>query len=240
MYRTEQLALLCVQKKLCKHFNAPEADRRRTFSLQVALAYALHFILIRLSPSDPCVRDLSVRLELLSAELTKLECGSFFMQQVCVQVEAELKKIWQKECSVSSYLLELAQMIEHMCSHLEPWWDAHPNEGAKAIWQGIVLHIRTFAAQMNEQGKAVDFRNLNSYLWPEKPTQQLKLYLLGERFWVAAYTREQARSLIKKKYGLLNLRVQGIDLGEIMEDGRSARDLLNLASGKPCVLGRTE
>lgn len=44
---------------------------------------------------------------------------------------------------------------------------------------------------------------------------------------------------LRRELGLVGLKAQGVALGEKLDDGRSAADLLALAQTVPCILGRT-
>lgn len=75
---------------------------------------------------------------------------------------------------------------------------------------------------------------------PEKADPQVRLYLLGGRFWVAALTKAEACDHLRRELGLVGMKAQSIALGEKLEDGRRAGDMLALARSVPCIIGRTE
>lgn len=62
------------------------------------------------------------------------------------------------------------------------------------------------------------------------------LYLSGERFWISAQTKAEAREILRVETGLVGLPVKGIALGERLSDGRTAGELLSLAGGKPGII----
>ena len=56
---------------------------------------------------------------------------------------------------------------------------------------------------------------------------------------MAALTKADARNHLRRELGLVGLKAKGVPLGEKLDDGRSAADLLALAQTVPCILGRT-
>lgn len=69
-----------------------------------------------------------------------------------------------------------------------------------------------------------------------KCSLEMRLYLSGERFWISARTKAEAREILRAETGLVGLTVKGIALGERLSDGRTAGELLSLAGGKPGII----
>lgn len=73
-----------------------------------------------------------------------------------------------------------------------------------------------------------------------KAERKPSCYIVGDRWWVAAYSRADAKECIRRKYGLVHLSVEGVPLGERLEDGRLVSDLVAMASDIPQVVGDCE
>lgn len=81
------------------------------------------------------------------------------------------------------------------------------------------------------------YDTLREFILPERKTD-MRLYLAGERFWIAAPTKAEAREILRTETGLVGLAMKGIDLGEKLEDGRTAGELLATANGMPKIVAR--
>lgn len=61
-------------------------------------------------------------------------------------------------------------------------------------------------------------------------------YIVGNRFWVAAYSRQQARDHVAKRYGLVKQSVEGVSLFMKLDDGRTVSDLVKMATAIPQIV----
>lgn len=86
------------------------------------------------------------------------------------------------------------------------------------------------------------YDTLYKAIWPEdteKPMPKLRLYLVNDRYWVAAEGKASAKELVSSKYKCQITTCEGIKPTEIFEDGSSASTLLKSAKGNAGILAET-
>lgn len=125
------------------------------------------------------------------------------------------------------------------------WLAAHPDHAA--IWtdieKGMDAIYDAFDPEGSEEYLHADavqpiYERLRRHIFgPEKAAPSLRAYLSGERFWVAAKSKAEAREIVRREYGLV-LPCKGMPGGMKLEGGRTVADLLTLAGGVPGIIAR--
>nr|MCR5813520.1 hypothetical protein [Desulfovibrio sp.] len=124
----------------------------------------------------------------------------------------------------------------------------HQSIKASEHWQNMkkMIHeiIELFPyKEANDDTFDDQFDSLLTFLWPPSISPSKKpqhLFLVNDKIWVVAFTRKEVREIIKNEYGLVNIKIVGIPSGEVMENGMSDKDLIQLAEGSSMVIGRTD
>lgn len=254
-YRHRGMAARCQRTEVCRWYHAPGGERRRAFEAQVRACALVAYVCAPVSTQAglPAVEEQARRaLELVDGIIGGLHAlcvsGEVF-RQVNDDAQRRLEALWPpRQVTDIVHLLAVAGSVVADLRHdLADWLAARPE--TDALWHDLELVMDGLYDSFDPDGTeqylhADDVPRLYAVmrvhvLGPEKAAPQAKLYLVGDRFWVAAYTRAQARDHLRRELGLVGLPVKGMPLGEKLADGRSAADLLALARKLPCVLGRT-
>ena len=139
-----------------------------------------------------------------------------------------------------------SSLVSDLRFRLGPFWAKCPPEmRAPRLWAGIERQMDGIYDYCDPDGTEdyphVDevqplYDRLHAAIWPSRPVPEMRLYLSGERFWISAQTKAEAREILRVETGLVGLPVKGIALGERLSDGRTAGELLSLAGGKPGII----
>lgn len=165
-----------------------------------------------------------------------------------------IKEVWDKSARqnpitlldvvallCASAAFELAQLpsSEPVCKLLESMQSSA--EGMREILMSIFYDKGEKDPEDPEGWDVVDAtQRLEAYMFgvADKTKQPVSCYIIGDRFWVAAHSRQEARDYIHKLYGLVNLSVQGVALGMKLDDGRTVSELISTASSVPQIVAR--
>lgn len=253
----------CIKSALCRKYNMPGGERKHAYLLQVQITCCLELFILPISETKftsneleknvskllldineifPYINELVINSSLYAQELKRTV--SFISQNFPKNINIECINLFAK----SKYL------VDELINDLTYFWNQHPTLKAKEHWQKIKEEINEIIENLmniekhnNNQENIGDefddcFDDLLEFLWPRKieQTKRQNLFLVNDRIWVVAYTRKDVREIVKKEFGLVDVKMCGIPHGEVMENGMSEREMINLAQGSCMVIGRTE
>ena len=254
-YRHKGMAARCQRTDVCRWYHAPGGERRRAYALQVRVCAAVAYIC---APVSAQARVAEVEAQAWKAlhlvdqiidGLDTLSVSRDIYRRVNDAAIRDLESIWAPTSTVDvvHIVAIVASVVADLRRELADWLAARPE--TDALWRDMEHAVDGLYDLFDPEGTenyehADDVPRLYAALrrkvfGPEKAAPQARLYLLGGRFWVAAYTKADARDHLRRELGLVGLKAQGVALGEKLDDGRSAADLLALAQTVPCILGRT-
>lgn len=215
----------------------------------------IQFLMAPLEDSDSeRVRELSsISLELIDVlyhEMRPLQCGMLVFDAAVVPTTRILEEIWPPVKTDFIHIVAVMScVVSDMRRTLKAVWSAAPAYDTDEVWKKFEAILDEVYSIFDPDGKEeyAHVENvmpihsrLISWLFPEKQVRDkpLRLYLAGERLWIAHHTKAEARELLRLETGLSKLPLEGIALGEILGDGQPASVLLARANGKPSIIGR--
>lgn len=247
----------CLKTKTCRIFNAPSEARRNALTMQVGVGAVVQFVMTLLIKQNAASKEMAEgvdsALTALFPDLGKLQCAQRYIEDICAKVADVLLKLWpaDKETNAIHMLSVAGALVIQMREDMKPFWAEHPDYAAPSIWQGIEDGIDKIFEFFNEDlsedyiyadrvPKAVE--RLQAVIWPAQPLAKevtLRLFLVNDLYWVAAEERSQAKSIVQREHKCKIVTVESIQLHETFEDGTTAANLLEMAKGKPRIMGKT-
>lgn len=254
-YRHKGMADRCMKTQTCRTFNAPSETRRNALNMQVGVGAVIEFIISMLlkqknGPVREMAQDVEKTLGGLYSDLGKLRCANRFIAEICAKAGEVLTKIWPPDEDTDAiHLLAVASaLIVQLRQDMQPFWDQNPVYDGPKIWKDLESDIDKiydyFNAELSEDYPFAErvpeaYDTLYAAIWPEyteKPMPKLRLYLVNDRYWVAAEGKANAKELVSSKYKCQISSCEGIKPTEIFEDGSSASTLLESAKGSAGIL----
>ena len=253
-YRHGSMARACQKTFWCRYHNAPGGLRKEIMDAQLKASICVWFLLAPLKENPQ--RRLRARAMSLDACMEPLyrDLRRFFaysdtaFDAATRPITRLLYSLWKPDApvNITHVTAVFSSLVSDLRFRLGPFWaKCHPEMRAPRLWAGIERQLDGIYDYCDPDGSEdyphVDdvqplYDRLHAAIWPSRPAPEMRLYLSGERFWVAAQTKAEAREILRTETGLVNLPVKGIALGERLSDGRTAGELLSLAGGKPGII----
>lgn len=252
-YRHSGMAERCLKGPLCRVYNSVTGERRMVFDIQCKAAACVQFAAAPLEHSEygdvgahaaHCIR----LCEELYGDMKALRCGVAVFNAATVPTARLLESIWPPVKTDITHLLAVVSSLLGDVRHalrgrLEPRGQKRGAELWTAIEAEVDALLDIFNPDGGESFPHIDrvmscYERLYQLIFPEPRAPGLRLYLAGDRLWIAAPTKAEAREVLRRETGLVGLKVRGIALGEKLEDGRTAADLLATARGVPGIVAR--
>ena len=253
-YRHGSMARACQKTFKCRYHNAPGGLRKEFMDAQLKTSICVWFLLTPLKENPQ--RRLRARAMSLDAcmELLYRDLRRFFgysnssFDAATKPTMRLLYSLWAPDVSVdiTHVAAVFGSLVSDLRFRLGPFWAKCPPEmRAPRLWAGIERQLDGIYDYCDPDGAEdyphVDevqplYDRLHAAIWPSRPVPEMRLYLSGERFWISAQTKAEAREILRVETGLVGLPVKGIALGERLSDGRTAGELLSLAGGKPGII----
>ena len=253
VYRHPNMAERCLKGPLCRVYNHVTGERRTVADVQFKTAACVQFAAAPLESSDygdvgehakNCVR----LCEELYGDMRALRCGIAVFNAATTPTARLLESIWPPVKTDITHLLAVVSSLLGDVRHalrgrLEPQGQKRGTELWAQIESEIDMLLDIFNPTGGESFPHIDrvmecYERLYQWTFPEPRKPELRLYLAGERLWIAAPTKAEAREVLRRETGLVALPMKGIALGENLDDGRTAADLLATAQGVPGIVAR--
>lgn len=253
VYRHAGMAERCLKGPLCRVYNHVTGERRAVADIQFKAAACVQFCAAPLEHSD--YGDVGAHAkrcihlcEELYADMKALRCGIAVFNAATVPTARLLESIWPPVKTDITHLLAVVSSLlgdvrYALRGRLEPQGQRRGAELWAAIEAEVDALLNIFNPDGGEDYPHIDrvmscYERLYQWTFPEPRKPELRLYLAGERLWIAAPTKAEAREVLRRETGLVGLKVQGIALGEKLDDGRTAAELLATAQGVPGIVAR--
>lgn len=252
-YRHHGMSERCLRGPLCRVYNQVTGERRAVFDIQCKAAACVQFAADPLEHSDygdvgehaaRCIR----LCEKLYADMKALRCGIGVFNAATVPTGRLLKSIWPPvKTDVTHLLAVVSSLLGDVRYALRGRLEPQGQRRGAELWAQIEAEIDALLDIFNPDGGEnyphIDrvmecYERLYQWIFPEPRKPELRLYLAGERLWIAAPTKAEAREVLRRETGLVGLPMKGIALGEKLDDGRTAADLLVTAQGVPGIVAR--
>lgn len=253
-YRHGSMARACQKTFWCRYHNAPGGLRKEFMDAQLKTSICVWFLLTPLKENPQ--RRLRARAMSLDACMEPLyrDLQRFFaysnssFDAATKPTMRLLYSLWAPDVPVdiTHVAAVFSSLVSDLRFRLGPFWaKCSPEMRAPRLWAGIERQLDGIYDYCDPDGtedyphvEEVQplYDRLHAAIWPSRPAPEMRLYLSGERFWVCAQTKAEAREILRAETGLVGLTVKGIALGERLSDGRTAGELLSLAGGKPGII----
>lgn len=253
-YRHGSMARACQKTFKCRYHNAPGGLRKEFMDAQLRTSICVWFLLTPLKENPQ--RRLRARAMSLDACMEPLyrDLRRFFaysnssFDAATKPTMRLLYSLWAPDVPVdiTHVAAVFSSLVSDLRFRLGPFWaKCSPEMRAPRLWAGIERQLDGIYDYCDPDGAEdyphVDevqplYDRLHAAIWPSRPAPEMRLYLSGERFWISAQTKAEAREILRVETGLVGLPVKGIALGERLSDGRTAGELLSLAGGKPGII----
>lgn len=251
-YKVPSMAARCMRTPACRFYNAPGGERREAFRHQLCVGEVVAYTCDPLKKADvPQVREgaeLALSgIDRLVPALHSLAINTRVFHLMDADMGDLLTTIWPLH--VKTDVVHVVAIASNLVCDLKTvqgeWLAAHPDHAS--IWadieRGLDAIYDAFDPDGSEEYRHVDavqpiYERLRAHIFgPEKQDEKLRAYLSGERFWVAARSKVEAREIVRREYGLV-MPCKGMPQGLKLEDGRTVADLLTLAGGVPGIIAR--
>ena len=253
-YRHGSMARACQKTFWCRYHNAPGGLRKEFMDAQLKTSICVWFLLTPLKENPQ--RRLRARAMSLDACMEPLyrDLRRFFaysnssFDAATKPTMRLLYSLWAPDVPVdiTHVAAVFSSLVSDLRFRLGPFWaKCSPEMRAPRLWAGIERQLDGIYDYCDPDGAEdyphVDevqplYDRIHAAIWPSRPAPEMRLYLSGERFWISAQTKAEAREILRVETGLVGLPVKGIALGERLSDGRTAGELLSLAGGKPGII----
>lgn len=253
-YRHGSMARACQKTFWCRYHNAPGGLRKEFMDAQLKTSICVWFLLTPLKENPQ--RRLRARAMSLDACMEPLyrDLRRFFaysnssFDAATKPTMRLLYSLWAPDVPVdiTHVAAVFSSLVSDLRFRLGPFWaKCSPEMRAPRLWVGIERQLDGIYDYCDPDGtedyphvEEVQplYDRLHAAIWPSRPVPEMRLYLSGERFWISARTKAEAREILRAETGLVGLPVKGIALGERLSDGRTAGELLSLAGGKPGII----
>lgn len=253
-YRHGSMARACQKTFWCRYHNAPGGLRKEFMDAQLKTSICVWFLLTPLKENPQ--RRLRARAMSLDACMEPLyrDLRRFFaysnssFDAATKPTMRLLYSLWAPDVPVdiTHVAAVFSSLVSDLRFRLGPFWaKCSPEMRAPRLWAGIERQLDGIYDYCGPDGtedyphvEEVQplYDRLHAAIWPSRPAPEMRLYLSGERFWISARTKAEAREILRAETGLVGLPVKGIALGERLSDGRTAGELLSLAGGKPGII----
>lgn len=253
-YRHGSMDRACQKTFWCRYHNAPGGLRKEFMDAQLKTSICVWFLLTPLKENPQ--RRLRARAMSLDACMEPLyrDLRRFFaysnssFDAATKPTMRLLYSLWAPDVPVdiTHVAAVFSSLVSDLRFRLGPFWaKCSPEMRAPRLWAGIERQLDGIYDYCDPDGTEdyphVDevqplYDRLHAAIWPSRPAPEMRLYLSGERFWISARTKAEAREILRAETGLVGLTVKGIALGERLSDGRTAGELLSLAGGKPGII----
>lgn len=253
-YRHGSMARACQKTFWCRYHNAPGGLRKEFMDAQLKTSICVWFLLTTLKENPQ--RRLRARAMSLDACMEPLyrDLRRFFaysnssFDAATKPTMRLLYSLWAPDVPVdiTHVAAVFSSLVSDLRFRLGPFWaKCSPEMRAPRLWAGIDRQLDGIYDYCDPDGtedyphvEEVQplYDRLHAAIWPSRPAPEMRLYLSGERFWISARTKAEAREILRAETGLVGLTVKGIALGERLSDGRTAGELLSLAGGKPGII----
>ena len=253
-YRHPGMAERCLKGPLCRVYNHVTGERRAVFDIQCKAAACVWYVAHPLTINDAGKIQNHAKMCIDSTgelydDMHKLRCSVTIFNNATKSTISFLESIWPPRSAIdfTHILAVVSSLLGDVRYALRGRLEPQGQKRGAELWEAIEAEVDTLLGIFNPTGGEdyphIDrvmecYENLYQWIFPEPRKPELRLYLAGERLWIAAPTKAEAREVLRRETGLVGLFMKGIALGEKLDDGRTAADLLATAQGVPGIVAR--
>ena len=255
IYGREFEANKCRRTKKCIERNFPDLPRKMAYQQNILMFTLLFFVVgpIGKQDEDKAVAEIGKNVlkdvDALVSRLNIFNVNINFILKKQIDFFDFLEKIWPSESKPidgnvvrdnETYMHQISlciRLIEEVKKRTAEFLTKFKIEN---VWDEVLANLQSLYEALGH-GRDYDFDtkvfdSICDYVF----YLPLKLFLVNDRFWVAASDEAQAAEIVKTEYSIVEPKIEQIRLTEILEGNIMANDLLMLAKGKPCIVGRAE
>ena len=241
----------------CQKYNSPDITRLTAYVTQVCTLTTIQFFVFpfcdqykRDDDLLKIIKDIRDKIDALYFNIGVLFVNPDFATDKQMELVNALTNLWPSDVNFNIHriLYVIKNIVDEMIDTLSHFWQAHDSfSDQQKLWDDMSALVSTLQAciSLSEEDSALankEIKAIKSVLFPKKEQneQNLKLYLLDNKYWVVALSRKDARMLLLNEYNIVCKHITGINQSEKMEDGRTAQDMIDMAGGEQKIIGLTE
>lgn len=213
-YRHGSMARACQKTFWCRYHNAPGGLRKEFMDAQLKTSICVWFLLTPLKENPQ--RRLRARAMSLDACMEPLyrDLRRFFaysnssFDAATKPTMRLLYSLWAPDVPVdiTHVAAVFSSLVSDLRFRLGPFWaKCSPEMRAPRLWAGIERQLDGIYDYCDPDGtedyphvEEVQplYDRLHAAIWPSRPVPEMRLYLSGERFWISARTKAEAREIL--------------------------------------------
>ena len=254
-YKDTKRAVACHKTQACRIMNSP-VDRY-AWEMQVTvcvLTLVLTEAILNEAPEEEVkLREVSAEIGKVADSLTshlrhRYPVGRLVAEQNAKRIKDAMVAVWPGHEVRYTELASIVQpLVEDVLMTIEDGevWNMRGDDEGRRIWRRLSYltgRLHDLLTDGEEEDTAwhvaAGYDALFEIAFGAAPyVRPPSLYLVADRWYVAARGRAQARKHIREQYGLVNAKVKGIAPGVKFDDDESAQDILNATATIPSVVG---
>ena len=211
-YRHGSMARACQKTFWCRYHNAPGGLRKEFMDAQLKTSICVWFLLTPLKENPQrrraCAMSLDACMEPLYRDWRRFFAYSNSSFDAATKPTMRLLySLWAPDVPVdiTHVVAVFSSLVSDLRFRLGPFWaKCSPEMRAPRLWAGIERQMDGIYDYCDPDGTEdyphVDevqplYDRLHAAIWPSRPAPEMRLYLSGERFWVCARTKAEAREI---------------------------------------------
>lgn len=251
-----RMAERCMKKPLCRALNALNGRIRREWEIQagtVTIALFIASAAVDQSEGEPKEKAKAVLAacdQICDRLRESLPVGKRVADAQAQRILDTAARVWGiGKKAMTVHLCEvITNLICDVADHYRATWLAGHDPEGKRLWTNLEGAVDSLYDALNPAGEECDesWRTPEAYdalrlaIWgPDREGRAPSVYLANDRLWVVARGRAEARECLLRELGLARPKLVGVALGTVLEDGRTAGDLVPLAVRIPTIVART-
>ena len=256
-YKYKSMADRCIKTSTCKKFNSPDQERLNVYTMQICsltvIQYFIYPFCEQYKRDDALLKifnDIKNAIDNIYSAIGFLFINPNLVNEKQKTIINLLSSAWpsDKEFNVHSMIYIIKNVLDLLIDNISEFWNKYDiYTDQKNKWHKIfdlisTLDINCTISQEEKTEAQSKLYLITNAIFPKEKSEEkhLQLYLLNNKFWITAFSRQDARKILLNEYGIVCTDITGINPAEKMEDGRTAQDMIDMATGQQKIIGRTE
>lgn len=250
-YKHASMAMRCQKTLACRLWHAPGGMRKRAFEVQIGVGELIGYYCEPMTRAKyPQIAELGTRtlrhVDDMVGNLVTMGISDTIFSKMDHAITDVILELWPlgKEFDVVHMIAVTSNLIEDLKSELRTWFSLCPDH--KEAWEKLEHDIDELYAVFDPEAEenypsaervAPCYQTLRKHIFgPEVLAPKLKGYKVGI-FWVAAFSKQEARELVRREFGLVKQQTQGLHPDMKFDDGATLSSILK-STQEPSIIGK--